>query len=439
MASEIYLLNVRGNRRGILSGISEGHGGFSEAVPQFSVARGRRIIVLVSFEDKLITHIAYGIKGNPVVTRSYSLKLSGVQRLENPVNFGEIVSMVGSSWQSRVMKVLERGGLLPTRTRDYTLNAVIVVNPSAAKFLNTDSEKRKIFFKNLKSTARENFSFQRDCIHMALEFAEMQRDLLQWDIPDDKEDDVRSIAELIPAGEVRAGEDIKISTDWGRIPGFEESYADQYHLAARTFYSKKKPRQKLTVIMANKETLEKQTGADLIYCNDTHKNFIMVQYKNMNDQYENQEIFRWSNGDKFIDQVNRMDNVLQYLNNIPIASDSRNYRFTTDPFFLKICKQSEVKVDDIGMVKGMYIPLEYWKRRYREGRFNGPNGGHFISYGNVGRYISNSDFIRYMVGGWIGTSVDHFDILAPIVEYLLNAKRTVAIAFVDKKEDTGIP
>jgi len=44
--------------------------------------------------------------------------------------------------------------------------------------------------------------------------------------------------------------------------------------------------------MANKLPLEEQTGADLIYYNETFSSFVMVQYKAMNPGTEGQE-FRW--------------------------------------------------------------------------------------------------------------------------------------------------
>ena len=185
--------------------------------------------------------------------------------------------------------------------------------------------------------------------------------------------------------------------------------------------------------MANRETLENQTGADLVYRNDTTKSFVMVQYKNTNFRYKGKRIFRWNDTSNLIDQVGKMDKILEILDNNPVSPNSENYRFTENPFFLKICKQTEIKPDDTGMVNGMYLPLEYWKRACQDGRFCGEKGGKYIGEDNVGRYIDNSDFIRYVAGGWIGTPVDQFHYLDDIVRQLIDAKRTVAYAFLENR------
>lgn len=456
MASDIYLLNIRSDerRRDLLEAANE-YRNFSEAVPRFEIAKGRKTIVLVSFEDNTITHIAYGVKGNYVATKLLNLKLTNIERLENSVRFDDIVTTLRPNVRPSVFRALEKGTKLPEKTRDYAIKVVEEKNPSVKKYSQDFSTNRKRFFDGLEETAQENFSFQRDSICMALELVGMPRSLsTQWVDPEDEGSNFGSILELFPEGEISdsgfsedesvekrpvAGEDLKIISDWSRVPGFDESMVEQAHVAARVFYSSTKPSQKLTVIMANRETLESQTGADLIYRNDTTKNFVMVQYKNTNSRYNGEEVFRWSDTDKLTEQVGRMDKILKILKKNPVAANSENYRFTENPFFLKICKQTEVKPDNTGMMKGMYLPLEYWKRACDDGRFCGPMGGNLISYSNAGRYITNSDFIRYVSGGWIGTPVDQFHYLDDIVTYLIDAKRTVTYAFLEEDVDVQIP
>ena len=69
-----------------------------------------------------------------------------------------------------------------------------------------------------------------------------------------------------------------LHADLTSLPGFA-AIQDAPHIAARTFQSKTDPSVRVTVVMANRLALEEQTGADLIYFNETYRSFVMVQYK----------------------------------------------------------------------------------------------------------------------------------------------------------------
>lgn len=452
MESEVYLLNFRDDeRREAFSESVALYNSFSEAVPKFDVGKGRRIVVLISFETQVITHIAYGVKGNLVVTMLHSLRLTNVENLEEEVRFDDIISAVTPTAKSRVLKALEKGAKLPKATRNYTINVIKEKNPSINKFLQHFSTRRKRFVDSLGNKEKEVLSLQKDSLCMALELGRMPKSLsTQWDAPEDESKSLGSFLELFPEGDVSdgeffedelfeeepiAGEDLKISIDWSRVPGFDESIFDQEHAAMRRFLSRENPDRQLTVIMTNRESLENQTGADLIYQNDADKSFIMVQYKSMNSEYKGEKVFRWNENSKFMEQVDRMNKVLEDLSRNPVTPNSENYRFTEDPFFLKICKPTDIKPDDTGMMSGMYLPLEYWKRGSCDGRFDGDRGGKYIGYNNVGRHINNSDFIRYVSGGWIGTSVDQFRFLNDMIRYLVGAKRNVTYALLQAKNE----
>ena len=452
MESEVYLLNFRDDeRREAFSESVALYNSFSEAVPKFDVGKGRRIVVLISFETQVITHIAYGVKGNLVVTMLHSLRLTNVENLEEEVRFSDIISTVTPAAKSRVLKALEKGTKLPKATRNHTINVIKEKNPSINKFLQHFSTRRKKFIDSLGNKEKEVLSLQKDSLCMALDLGGMPKSLsTQWDAPEDESKSLGSFLELFPEGDVSdgdffedelfeeepvAGEDLKISIDWSRVPGFDESFIHQEHAAIRRFLSRENPDRQLTVIMTNREALENQTGADLIYQNDTDKSFIMVQYKSMNSEYGGEKVFRWSENGKFMEQVDRMNKVLEDLSGNPVTPNSENYRFTENPFFLKICKPTDIKPDDTGMMRGMYLPLEYWKRGNCDGRFVGDKGGKYIGYNNVGRHINNSDFIRYVSGGWIGTPVDQFRYLNDMIRYLVGAKRNVTYALLQAKSE----
>lgn len=179
-------------------------------------------------------------------------------------------------------------------------------------------------------------------------------------------------------------------TDFSNLPGFR-AISQATHYAARTFQNQNDPAVRLTVFMANRLGLEEQTGADLIYYNETYRSFVMVQYKAMEDADETHE-FRWQNKDKFVEEIARMETLFAELSKIPLDKEPDGFRFSSNPFFLKFCPRIVFNPDDKGLFKGIYVPLDLWKVLDASGRLKGPKGGNVLSYENIGRRLNNSEF-----------------------------------------------
>jgi hypothetical protein len=80
-----------------------------------------------------------------------------------------------------------------------------------------------------------------------------------------------------------------LAVDHGVLPGFELGATT--HVASKVF-ERSTDGARLTVIMANRQALETQTGADLIYYAEQFKAFTFVQYKVMREE-GGVAIFRW--------------------------------------------------------------------------------------------------------------------------------------------------
>ena len=174
--------------------------------------------------------------------------------------------------------------------------------------------------------------------------------------------------------------------DFSTVPGFGD-IGEVTHCGSKVFQSAEDPSIRLTVIMANRLPLEQQTGADLIYFNEAYQSFVMVQYKAM-EKGSDQAEFRWQAGDQFVQEIERMDVLLAELNEIQSGSDPDGYRFSENPFFLKFCPRVVFNPDDKGLFKGIYLPLELWKRSNAAGRLKGSKGGSLLTFQNVGRRIN---------------------------------------------------
>ena len=434
-----YILNVPEQRRELLLDEAEHGESFyrskpfvSEPVPSFDHSRRAPLAVFASFQDGFITHIADGRKGQSAGTDLVRLNLEDLQALERPIAFDEILSATDTRVRHHLRKRLENGGILPPKSLGAFVDRITDLDASIGPRLARFSARRAQAMRRLESRARENLAYQKEALALALEIAGLPRDeLLKWQPSDG--DPQRSFLDGLPGARVR--EDAMLLSDFSNIPGFQ-SEGEVTHYGSKVFYSELDPQVRLTVIMANRLPLEQQTGADLIYFNEAYRSFVMVQYKAM--EKRNDEVgFRWQDKDKFCDEIERMEALLVELRALPSGNNPDGFRFDDNPFFLKFCPRVVFNPDDKGLFKGIYLPLDLWRRADAAGRFIGKRGGKVLTYENVGRRINNSEFVTLVAGSWVGTSIEQSAVLGELIRKVLEIGRTVTIAIGHSSEGIG--
>lgn len=424
-----YILQVPEHRRKLLLDEAEHGESFyrskpyvSEPVPAFDHSRRAPLAVFASFEDGFITHIADGRKGSSAGTALVSLKLEDLQPLKRPVAFDAIFSGTKKRVRHHLKRRLEQGGLLPPKSLGAFIDRIIELDSSIGPRLARFSARRATALRRLEPRARENLAYQKETLGLALEIAGLPRDeLLTWQ-PSDGEQ--QSFLDGLPGAQVR--EDAMLLSDFSTVPGFQP-VGEVTHYGSKVFSSELNPSIRLTVIMANRLPLEQQTGADLIYFNEAYRSFVMVQYKAMEKRADETE-FRWQAKDQFCDEIERMETLLAELRKVPSGDHPDGFRFTDNPFFLKFCPRVVFNPDDKGLFKGIYLPLELWKRADAAGRFSGKRGGKVLTYENVGRRINNSEFVPLVAESWVGTSIEQSAVLGELIRTVLEAGKTVTIA-----------
>jgi len=430
-----YILLVPSARRDLLLQEAEHGGSFyrskpfvSEPVPRFDHSRRAPLAVFASFEDGFITHIAEGRKGQSAGTGLVRLNLEELQPLKRHLSFEEIVADVGIRVVRHVKQRLETGGLLPPKSLGAFVDRITELDETVGPRLSRYSERRAQALRRLEPRARENLAYQKEALGLALEIAGISRnDLLAWTSTDARQ---QSFLDGLPGAQVR--EDAMLLSDFSTVPGFE-AVGETTHYGSKVFASEEDSSKRLTVIMANRLPLEQQTGADLIYFNEAYRSFILVQYKAM-DKRDEEVAFRWQETEEkgFCDQIRRMESLLAELRKLPSSNHPDGFRFSDNPFFLKFCPRVVFNPDDKGLFKGIYLPLDLWKRADVAGRFTGPGGGKVLTFNNVGRCINNSEFVGLVAGSWVGTSIEQSAKLSEIVRQVLETGKTVTIAIKHK-------
>jgi hypothetical protein len=117
---------------------------------------------------------------------------------------------------------------------------------------------------------------------------------------------------------------------------------------------------------------------------------------------------------------------------LPLFDPVANYRLHPRACWIKLCHPEAFKPVQSDLVRGMYLPLDYFAHLTASESTLGPRDGRVLTYGNVRRWVNNTLFVELMSGGWIGSKAMQTAWLSETVEAALSAKRSVVVA-----EETG--
>ena len=308
---------------------------------------------------------------------------------------------------------------MPPRSFGAFVDVVRGLLPESNRLLERFSETRTRLIANLTGRERTALAYQKETVATALTFARMEREELQDWRP--RLENGRAKSFLDGLSELYLREDQMVINDLGTFPGLD--VIRQTRPATAVF---RNDRVSLTVVMANRLSLEEQLGADLIYRNETYGSVVMVQYKAMEHEAGTMK-FRLPN-DQLEKELERMEKLWARFRERPRDARLDGFRLEENPFFLKLCPRLLFDPDDTGLVKGMYLPLEYWRRLEGAEAVEGPRGGRAVTFDSARRYFDNSAFAYLVAGGWIGTTTRQTAILDGVIREILRTGRTVTLA-----------
>lgn len=169
----------------------------------------------------------------------------------------------------------------------------------------------------------------------------------------------------------------------------------------------------LDVIYANRNSLERTLGVDLIYCNERYALFVLVQYKLMKREH-NQWVYRPDS--QMMDELERMDTFHKRFDEKLPITDHAEFRLNHDGFFFKLVPNEGLRPASGELIQGMYFLREYMRFLTGEGGAKGMKGGRIITAHHAPRYLSNSEFAAGVNGGWIGTRGNQSKIIREILK-----------------------
>ena len=153
---------------------------------------------------------------------------------------------------------------------------------------------------------------------------------------------------------------------------------------------------------------------------------MIVQYKAMEHEAGTAR-FRLPN-DQLEKELKRMEELWTEFQGCQPDTDLDGFRLKENPFFLKLCPRIVFDPDDAGLIQGMYLPLEYWRRLERAPGIKSSRDGKMVTFENAGRHFDNTTFAHLVASGWIGTNTQQTAILDEVIREILKTGRTVTIA-----------
>lgn len=401
---------------------------FAEPVADFQHSRTTPLVCFVVSAGKL-THIGLGRRGVRAGTGLRRLNIDKAEKLPAPISVRKLLNRLPKRNAPSVRKRFQSGGLLTDKGFHAVIASVRQLSSQASTLLERFSQTRTERIRQLSAKARSNLAQQKEALLTALSLAGLSRDPVQEWTPSDG----TPVSFLDGLPSVRLREDPMVVNDLQNLPGFE--VIKTYPYGAAVFESEETS-ERLTVILANRLPLEEQTGTDLIYFNETYQSFVMVQYKAMEREDRRdgpaQAVYRLPDA-QLKEEIGRMDAVLSTLRAYAPNTDIGGFRLTENPFFLKLCSRLVFNPDDVGLVPGMYLPLDYWKLLANDPGIKGPKGGLRITYDNAKRYFDNTSFTTVVSKAWVGTTPSQSQVLQGVIRATLETGKAVAMAIKPKK------
>lgn len=407
---------------------------FAEPVADFQHSRNVPLVCFIVYARK-ITHVGLGRKGTRAGTGLSRLNIDRVDKLQEPLSARKIINRLPKRNAATVQKRFKFSGLLTDKGFAAVIDVIRQLASQASTLLDRFSPTRIERLQRLSSKARDSLAQQKEAVLTALSISGLSREPVQeWSPP---EGTPISFLDGLPNARLR--EDQMIINDLMKIPGFT-LIQDRVSVTSAAVFESEETSERLTVILANRLPLEEQTGTDLIYFNETFQSFVMVQYKAMErEDGPNgvpQAVFRLPNS-QLAEEITRMDALLASIQACPVNASHHGYRLTENPFFLKLCSRLVFNPDDVGLVPGMYLPLDYWKLLVQNPGIQGPRGGLRVTFENAGRHLDNSSFTTIVSKAWVGTTPSQSDVLKEAIRQTLETGKAVAIAVKPKKTDAA--
>lgn len=358
-----------------------------------------------------------------VLTRSTRRIATGVHRLHykreyelEPLDAEALLDVIPNRLHAAAEGRASSGGSLTAKATTAVVRALRKLRPDADATLRRLLGQQRSTTPRLAGDGLQAAAQEADAVRLALDIAGLDKNEIRSVRPDG----VSSFIEVL--SDLRVPEDMAIAYDSMRFLDFDRVG----HPSGVVRFSRSEER--LTVININRQPLERTTGADLVYINETAESFVLVQYKTFRREGNETDLGQrlvYRPDTQFRAELARMR---KFKPGKKGATDAA-FRLHPGCCFLKFCKPiASLDYDQRQLVSGMYLPIEYYDLLAEGETIKGPRGGIALSYETVPRHLSNELFVLLVRGGWIGTYGATTQRLTKVIQAGLEERHSVTVA-----------
>ncbi len=395
---------------------------FTEALSAADYEPKKREIFIFSLDGENFDTICLGERKKRVVTFKYSVSFSDFIPINPPLPIKQVQEKLNKVLRSHFIRVSTGDGArVPPKTWEALISYIKKTRPTISKKIDELYTRQNI--RQYSGNDRKIESFKRDAATVALKIAGIDSKKADFDCYDQDGNPVKELPAFLSGLEnYRLMEDRMIIHDSKNVPEWT-SINVPAHITARFTDGSKV----LTIQNFNREDVETALGVDLMYFNEFYRSFVLIQYKAFNTE-GSAKVYRLSDS-SYKEEYENMKNLQQHLDKTQNENrQMNNYRFHRGVCYFKLCDRDLLDLNSTEMIKGMYIPLDYWADLVNDDSTKGKRGGRFVSYDNVGRYFNNTQFIELVKEGWIGTTINQSKQLEEIISEILSSGRSVILA-----------
>lgn len=274
------------------------------------------------------------------------------------------------------------------------------------------------------------FAQQQDALRSAIECSGVKFPSYEdaWEL--DIYDESKTYLDGFFSGEEKMTEDDIMIHDQRFFPDFVSD--DSYHVKTNVFRDEKS---EIIVSMANRNAIEDVLGVDLVYYNEEHESFTLVQYKRMSRAKKGKTFAYYPNsdgnyeGDMSLMQAHT-DTIAQY--EIDALGQDRNfyyddYRIFGSPFFFKFANSIQFEPFHNKVIQGYYVSFDMWKSLVEERKRIGKTL--VASYNTVSKYIGVNAFCALLKMGLVGSRRCSVEEITNVMAECIRGNRSVVFAY----------
>lgn len=378
-------------------------------------------IFLISLDSTSIHYAALAHRGRTVATEKKQIRFTHFVEFTPPLLLEEIQSLLSQRLHSYFIRSSSGTGTRVTpKTWQNLISIIKRLRAESANSLERLDQLRRLPPELFRKPGAEVVAEERDAVNLALRMSGFdQNEILGW-IPSEGDQLAPFLQDLQQARiseDQMVAHDAEVFGDWDRLR--------RYQMGAAVF---RKGNERLTVMNVNRHSVEHTLGVDLLYYQHRYDSYVMIQYKRM-ERDKGEAIYRPIDK-SYRAELQRMREFEQMVAGIEITSPLplKSYRLHPGTFYFKLCPSEVIDITSTEMIKGMYIPLDYWELLMNSPNILGPKGGRQVSFDNVGRYFNNTLFIELVKLGLIGSRLVSTEALSEITQRAIEEGRSVILA-----------